>query len=214
MPRTRIKICGIRTAEDAQAAIDAGADALGFVFHYGSPRSIDPADAWDIVKTLPPLMHSVGLTVSASVEDFEEIESTCPTDYSQLHGSETLKTVRACGPRVIKAIRFDAASIGADLERWAEVEEVDAILVDGSAGGGGMTVDWPALAKAAPMRGEKPLILAGGLTPSNVAEAIRVVRPYAVDVSSGVEHEGEPGVKDASRIRAFCDAVREADRAS
>lgn len=211
MSRTRIKICGIRTPEAAHAAIDAGADALGFVFHSDSPRYIEPADAWDIVKTLPPLVHSVGLTVSADIDEFKEIETVCPTDYSQLHGLETVKTARALGPRIIKAIRFDAETIDADLARWREVEEVDAILVDGSAGGEGVALDWKALAAARSKAGAKPLILAGGLTSDNVAQAIRVVRPFAVDVSSGVEHPDRPGVKDAQRIRAFCDAVRAAD---
>ncbi len=212
MPRTRIKICGIRTPEGAHAAIDAGADALGFVFHRASPRSIEPVDAWDIVKTLPPLVHSVGLTVNADFDEFEEIESYCPTDYSQLHGAESIKLVRACGPRVIKAVRFDAATIEADLERWAGVEEVDAILVDGSAGGGGVALDWAALARARSKADAKPLFLAGGLTPDNVAQAVRVVRPFAVDVSSGVEDPSQPGVKDPARIAAFCGAVRAADR--
>lgn len=212
MPITRIKICGIRTPDAAQAAIDAGADALGFVFHKASPRFIEPLDAWDIVKALPPLVHSVGLTVNVTFDEFAEIESMCPTDYSQLHGAETVKTVRACGPRVIKAVRFDAATIDSELSRWAAVEEVDAILVDGSAGGGGVTLDWAALARAKGKAGAKPIFLAGGLTPENVGEAVRAVKPFAVDVSSGVEKPDNPGVKDAARIAAFCDSVRAADR--
>ncbi len=211
MPRTRIKICGLRTEDAIEAAIDAGADALGFVFVRSSPRFIDPQRAWRLVGALPPLVHSVGLVMNADLEEFSRIEEACPTDYSQLHGQETEKTVRQCGPRVIKAVRYDAATIGADLARWSAVEEVDAILIDGSAGGQGHTLDWEGLAAHTQAAAGKPLILAGGLTAENVAHAIRIVRPYAVDVSSGVERPGALGEKDPERIRHFCDAVRAAD---
>jgi phosphoribosylanthranilate isomerase len=211
--RTRIKICGVRSSDDARAAIDAGADAIGLVFHAASPRAVDPVDAWAVLATLPPLVSSVGLFVDASLDEFCEIEEVCPTDYSQLHGSEDVELVRQCGPRVIKAIRFDPATIAAQLALWADVEEVDAIIVDGSDGGRGVAFDWSQLAAAVGGPGAptlaKPLILAGGLTPENVGDAIRAVRPFGVDVSSGVERER--GVKDPSRIAAFCDAVRRAD---
>ena len=213
MPRTRIKICGLRTEDAVAAAIDAGADALGFVFVPSSPRAIEPRDAWRLVRALPPMVHSVGLFVNPSPEDLADALEVCPTDYSQLHGQETEKTVRQCGPRIIKAVRYDPDTIEAELARWATVEEVDAILVDGSAGGQGQTLDWPGLARAALAAGDKPIVLAGGLTPDNVADAIRAVRPFAVDVSSGVEVLGEPGTKDPCRIRAFCNAVRAADAA-
>lgn len=212
MPRTRIKICGVRTLETARAAIDAGADAVGFVFYKSSPRFIEPEDAWPIINKLPPMVTTVGLFVNASFDDYADTEQMCPTDFGQLHGQETEKTVRDCGPRIIKAIRFDASTIRADLERWSEVEEVDAILVDGSAGGQGVALDWKALADARDSAGEKPIILAGGLTPANVAEAIHIVRPFAVDVSSGVEKPGRPGEKDPALIESFCAAVRAADR--
>lgn len=211
MPRTRIKICGLRTEEAVEAAIEAGADALGFVFVRSSPRYIDPQKAWRLVSALPPLVHSVALVMNAGLEEFAEIEETCPTDYSQLHGQETEKTVRQCGPRVIKAVRYDPASIAEDLARWSAVEEVDAMLVDGSAGGQGQTLDWEGLASRTHAADGKPLILAGGLTPDNVGQAIRTVRPYAVDVSSGVERPGSLGEKDPERIRQFCNAVRVAD---
>jgi len=204
--RTRIKVCGLRDAEAAQAALGAGADTLGFVFVKSSPRFIEPEAAWAIIRGLPPMHTTVGLTAGASVEGYSKIERACPTDYGQLHGDEPEDVVRACGPRVIKAVRFDAGTIEAELRRWGSVEEVDAILVDGSSGGMGESFDWSALASA-PC--EKPIVLAGGLTAENVGEAIRAVRPWAVDVSSGVERER--GVKDHEMIRAFCAKVREAD---
>jgi len=208
MMRTRIKICGVSTHEDAMAAVEAGADAIGFVFHERSPRFIEPSEAWKILRHLPPFLATVGLTVDASAEHYSEIERACPTDFSQLHGDEDEELVRACGARLIKAIRFDPDTIEAALRRWSEFEEVDAILVDGSVGGLGEAFDWQALADAA-HASTKPLVLAGGLTPDNVGEAVQIVKPYAVDVSSGVEKSR--GVKDPARIRAFCEAVRAAD---
>ncbi len=209
MPRTRVKICGIRTADAARAAIDSGADAVGFVFVRSSARYIEPAAAWEIIGALPPLCSSVGVFVNAKLEVFSDIEEQCPTNYAQLQGNEEIPLVRQCGPGVIKAIRFDAGTIGADLAKWDEIEEVDAILIDGSAGGEGTAFDWPALASH--LEGfSKPIVIAGGLTPKNVGEAIRAVRPWAVDVSSGVE--SERAVKDPGLIEAFCAAVREADR--
>jgi len=207
--RTRVKICGITDEEGLFAAAEAGADALGFNFHPKSRRFIEPDEAFELIALLPPFVSTVGLFVDASVDRFTDIEEVCPTDMTQLHGAESEATVRACGPSLIKAVRFEAGSIERELKRWEAVEEVDAILVDGSAGGAGETFDWAALgALRAGMK--KPLLLAGGLTPANVGEAIRVVRPWAVDVSSGVE--SEPGVKDRGLIAAFCAAVREADR--
>jgi phosphoribosylanthranilate isomerase len=208
MPRTRIKICGVRTPEAAAAAVSAGADAIGFMFVRNSVRAIQPEAAAEIMWGLPPLITTVGVFMNASVDTFADIEEVCPTHYAQLHGNEDEATVRACGP-AIKAVRYDAATIRADLERWSAIEEVDAILVDGGAGGEGQSFDWAGL-RAALDGVEAPIILAGGLTPSNVAEAIRAVRPFAVDVSSGVERER--GEKDPALIEAFCDAVRAADR--
>lgn len=208
MRRTRIKICGVRDADAALAAAESGADAVGFVFVRSSPRWIEPAEAWRIFARLPPFVSTVGVFVNATVDDYSDVEEVCPTDFGQLHGEEPEETVRQCGPRVIKAVRFDPATIDAELARWSQVDEVDAILVDGSAGGAGVSLDWHALARAA-QACSKPLVLAGGLSPENVGEAIRVVRPFAVDVSSGVERA--TGLKDAGLIRAFCRAVRRAD---
>lgn len=208
MPRTRIKICGIRSLEVAHAAVDAGADALGFVFVRSSARAISPEEAADIMWSLPPMITTVGVFMNASVDAFADIEEACPTHYAQLHGNEDVPTVRACGP-AIKAIRYDPATIGQELARWNEIDEVDAILVDGAAPGEGESFDWAGLA-AATDDIATPIILAGGLTPANVGQAIRTVRPFAVDVSSGVEKAR--GEKDPELIEAFCEAVRQADR--
>jgi phosphoribosylanthranilate isomerase len=208
MRRTRIKICGITSPEAALAAADAGADAVGFVFVPGTPRHVEPEHAFEIMGSLPPMVTTVGVFRDATLDEFIDIEQRCPTDLSQLHGSEPEGLVRDCGPRLVRGIRFDPATIADELARWDAIEEVDAILVDGSAGGGGEAFDWRALVE--PMsRISTPVILAGGLHAGNVGEAIGACRPFAVDVSSGVE--ASPGVKDPDKVRAFCQAVREAD---
>ncbi|HMN42756.1 MAG TPA: phosphoribosylanthranilate isomerase, partial [Phycisphaerales bacterium] len=146
MARTRIKICGITDEEGLFGACDAGADAVGFVFYSKSRRFIEPDEAFDLISFLPPFVSSVGLFVDASVERFSDIEEVCPTDRSQLHGNEPEDVVRQCGPGVIKAVRFDGATIERELKRWSAVEEVDAILVDGSSGGEGVAFEWAELA--------------------------------------------------------------------
>lgn len=208
MARTRIKVCGIRTIDAALAAVEAGADAVGFMFVRSSARAIDPAEAADIMWALPPMVTTVGVFMNASVDTFTDIEETCPTHYAQLHGNEDEATVKACGP-AIKSIRYDPATIARELERWSEIDEVDAVLIDMQIGPNGEAPDWAGLA-AATENARIPLIVSGDLTPSNVGDAIRLVRPFAVDVSAGVEQER--GVKDAGLIDAFCSAVREADR--
>ena len=190
------------------AAVEAGADALGFVFVRSSPRYIDPEEAWDFACDLPPFVTKVGLMVDLKPAQFDELQEQFPFDLAQFHGNEPIPVVEECGPDIIKAIQFDPDTIEAELRRWSEVDEVEAILIDGSSGGKGIRVDWEALADVADLC-DKPLILAGGLNPVNVAEAIEIVRPYAVDVSSGVE--SEPGVKDIDLIEDFCHAVREID---
>jgi phosphoribosylanthranilate isomerase len=211
MKRTRIKICGIKDVDAALAAAKAGADAVGFVFHPASPRFIEPSVAWEIVGALPPFVSTVGLFVDMPLEKFCDIEEQCPTDMSQLHGNEDEELVAECGPNVIKAIRFDPDTIAEELARWDETPEVAALLVDGSTGGKGETLDWGRLALHTDGRGDdaKPIILAGGLTPENVGEAIKIVKPWAVDVSSGVEKSR--GAKDPGMIEAFCAAVHRAD---
>jgi phosphoribosylanthranilate isomerase len=208
MQRTRIKVCGITNETDALIAAECGADALGFVFFKGSPRYIEPEKAWEAASALPPFVQTVGLFVNAKAETIDETRELFPFDITQLHGNEPEPVVRECMPPVIKAVKFDPATIEADLAKWSLVEEICAVLIDGSSGGEGITFDWSALAKVRDAC-EHPIIIAGGLTPENVGEAIRAVRPWAVDVSSGVERE--KGVKDAGLIAKFCDAVRRAD---
>lgn len=209
--RTRVKICGVTTPAHAGAAAEAGADAIGLVFAPGSPRRLEPGAAAEILFGLPPMVTAVGLMVDPTIDEFLATERACPTHLTQLHGSEPVRLVQQCGPGVIKSVRFDAETIDEQLARWDEVEEVDAILVDGSPGGRGTPFDWVSLRGALDRVGvTTPIIVAGGLTPENVGEVIRAVRPFGVDVSSGVEVER--GVKDPDLIHAFCQAVREADR--
>ncbi|MCC6908825.1 MAG: phosphoribosylanthranilate isomerase [Phycisphaerales bacterium] len=204
--RTRVKICGLRSEADVFAAVDAGADAVGFVFVRSSPRYIEPEAAADLVCLLPPLVHAVGVFADEKAAVVCEIAGEACINLVQLHGSEDaacVEMVREAFP-VIKGIRYGEEA----MRRWSGVESIDMLLVDGSDGGGGATLDWRALA------GQRdsiraPLMLAGGLTRENVGEAIAAVRPYAVDVSSGVE--AERGIKNPDAIRRFCDAVRSAD---
>ncbi len=209
MPRTRIKICGIRDPDAALAAADAGADAVGFMFYKNSSRAITPEQAAEIMALLPPCVSTVAVFVNPILDDFCDAEETCPTTLVQFHGQESLDLVQRCGPNLIKAVRFDESTIANDLDQWREVPEVDAVLIDGSAGGEGTSFDWSKLSAFVDDY-PKPIFLAGGLTPSNVSEAIRIVRPYAVDVSSGVEKAR--GLKDPALIEAFCQAVFDADR--
>jgi len=205
--RTRVKICGVRDAETARVAADAGADAIGLVFVPGTPRFVEPDDAAEIMFALPPFVTAVGVVRDLSVDDFSDLEQKCPCPLMQLHGDEADATVSACGPGVVKAIAFEPQTIESDLRRWSRIAEVDAVLVDGPRAGSGETIDWHRLAAAmANVAAPKPLILAGGLTAENVGEAISIVRPFAVDVSSGVE--ADKGVKDPAKIAAFCAAVR------
>jgi phosphoribosylanthranilate isomerase len=206
--RTRIKICGVRDVDTALAAADAGADAIGLVFAEGSPRLLSPDDAYDIMSALPPFVASVGVFRDQSVDEFSDIEEVCPTLYNQLHGNEDARTVKSCGPDVIKAIAFHEATIEADLFKWAGVEEVCAILIDAPSPGEGKPFDWHKLRSAMNIV-TTPIIIAGGLTPETVGECIRTLRPFGVDVSSGVERER--GTKDTDLIRSFCDAVHKAD---
>jgi len=207
LERTRIKICGVTSPESAVAAVEAGADAIGFVFVEGSPRYIEPERAAMIMDALPPMVSAIGVVRDLDADAFSELEQRCPAHHFQLHGSEPIAMVRRCGP-AIKAFRYDAATIGSQLDRWRGVDELDAILIDGGDGGEGVAFDWSALAprlEGYPL----PVFVAGGIVPENVGGVIRALRPYAVDVSSGVEDA--PGVKNASKIRVLCAAVRAAD---
>ena len=199
----RIKVCGITSIEDARAAVDAGADALGFVFYEGSKRYIPPAEARKITTSLPPLVVTVGVFVNTSPDEISAVARESGIGVVQLHGDETPEQASRVPFPVIKAIR-----VGDSLDQ-AEVElyPVQAILFDKRSddmyGGTGKSFDWSILSG---LDTGKKVILSGGLTPENVAEAIGVVRPYAVDVSSGVEDS--PGRKNHLKLRQFIQAVR------
>jgi phosphoribosylanthranilate isomerase len=202
--RTRIKICGITSVDLAQAAVEAGADAIGVVFAKKSPRCVDVDTAYEIVECLPPFVTAMGLFQLDRADD-SVLEEWCG-EWVQLHGREDEALVAQVAEthRVIRGFRFSPEAIAC----WERCEAVHSLLIDGSAGGQGASFDHGELA-AMRDRIIKPIILAGGLTAENVGEAIRAVRPYAVDVSSGVEQER--GVKDPKLVERFCAAVREAD---
>lgn len=194
-----IKICGITRAEDAHAAIDAGARAVGFVFWPESPRFIDPYRARAMVSTLPPFVTPVGVFVNQPLAYVAGVAALARLGAVQLHGDETVEYTAALKVPLIKALS------GADAATDVWPERVT-ILLDahdpGRRGGTGVTIDWAAAAAVAAGR---RILLAGGLTPDNVADAIERVRPYGVDVSSGVERS--PGVKNHDRLKLFCEAV-------
>jgi phosphoribosylanthranilate isomerase len=203
---TRVKICGITTAEDAAGAVEAGADALGFVFVPGTPRCIRPERAALIIAALPPLAAAVGVFVDQPLEEVLAIVNTCRLGAVQLHGEEPAAYARRLPVRVIKAIRVrEAESLDGLAGYPAQAFLLDS-FVEGQAGGTGITFPW-ALARGATRHGR--IILSGGLRPETVAEAVRTVRPYGVDVSSGVERR--PGQKDPEKVREFIAAVRHAD---
>jgi len=198
MAMPRVKICGITRLEDGLAAAAAGADAIGFVFA-DSPRRVTAEQAHGIVAALPPFTKVVGLFVDAAEEEIREILRKVPLDLIQFHGRESPETCRAVGRPYIKAI-----AMRPDLDPAAEAAwypDAAGLLFDAYhpdvAGGSGETFDWARVPRGL----KQPVILAGGLTPENVAAAVKIVRPYAVDVSSGVEMS--KGIKSAEKITAF-----------
>lgn len=195
----RVKICGITRAEDLHAACNAGADALGFVFYEKSPRRLDIPQAAALVKELPPFVQSVGLFVDAEPAFIEAVLKAVPLDLLQFHGNEAPDQCRIHGRPYLKAIRMRE---GTDLVKYcAEFDDARALLLDayvpGVPGGTGERFDWGLIPSALPL----PIVLSGGLTPDNVAQAVKAVRPWAVDVSSGVE--AAPGIKNVARVAAF-----------
>lgn len=207
MSPTRIKICGITRPEDGRAAAEAGADAIGLVFYADSPRAVDPEQAASIVAALPPLVTVVALFVDATAASVNTVLSRVPVDVLQFHGSESVAFCEQFARPYLKALRMQPGSDIAALA--AAYASARGLLLDsfrpGIPGGTGETFDWsqvPAL--------QRPLILAGGLGPDNVATAMRRVRPAAVDVSGGVE--SAPGHKDRALMQAFCAAVRATDQ--
>jgi phosphoribosylanthranilate isomerase len=204
--RTRVKICGITSWTDARAALAAGADALGFVFYERSPRRIAVDAAAAILRRLPPFVAKVGLFVDAPEETVRQTAAACGLDTLQFHGAESPEYCRRFSQTVYKAFRVRDRGVFQGLPQYATTAWLLDSCVAGQPGGTGTRFDWSLAAEA--VRLGTPVILAGGLTPENVPDAIRQVRPYAVDVSSGVE--ASPGVKDAAKLNAFLAAVTRA----
>ena len=203
---TKIKICGIKTLNDALAAIEAGADYLGFNFYPKSVRFIEKdacAEITSVLKNEYPHIELVGVFVNSSVEDVKDILEDCSLDLAQLHGDETAETLNELEGKAFKAFRGIPENING-----FERQDAPAFLVDASVkglyGGTGVAADWNGAAELAK---KYQLLLAGGLTPENVADAVRQVKPWGVDVASGVE--SAPGEKDAAKMKAFVQAVRE-----
>jgi phosphoribosylanthranilate isomerase len=204
---TAVKICGVTRAEDAHAAAHAGAHAIGLVFHAASPRHVTPHAAALIVRALPPFVSTVGLFVDQEPASVRAVLDTVPVDLLQFHGSEPPDYCAAFERPYLKAIRVKP---GVDLLQYAgRYASAKALLLDAFSdalpGGTGQSFDWALIPPRLPL----PIVLAGGLTPENVGEAVRAVRPWAVDVSSGVERE--KGIKDAAKIAAFIRGARDAD---
>ena len=215
--RTRIKICGLTRAEDVQAAVAAGADALGFVFYAASPRHVTPDAAARLIAQVPPFVATVGLFVNASVDDVVSTVARAPVSLLQFHGDETpsecANLARAVNRPFIRAFRVKPETTTADLLQYESEYRAASGLFAGllldafveSYGGAGKVFDWSLISKDIAPR----VVLSGGLSVPNVAGAIARVRPFAVDISSGVEQA--KGIKDVGKIHAFINAVRMAD---
>jgi len=204
--RTRIKICGLTREQDVEAAVEAGADAVGFVLYASSPRHVDVQRAAELARRLPAFVTPVGLFVNADVGLIAHATDAMPTLLLQFHGDETPADCQAPGRPYLRAARMAS---GFDLLKFVGCyPDAQAILLDAHVdgyGGAGKVFDWSLIPQNVP----RPLVLSGGLHAENVIEGILRVRPWAVDVSSGVEQA--KGVKDAAAIRRFCEQVREAD---
>ncbi len=206
MTRTRIKICGLTREADVDDAVDAGADALGFVLYARSPRHVTLARAAELVARLPPFVTPVLLLVNASPHEVRLAAEALPQALLQFHGDETPAQCEAAGRPYLRAARMVA---GFDLLDFARLfHSAQALLLDAHVegfGGGGKVFDWSQIPPSVPL----PVVLSGGLSPANVTDGVLGVRPWAVDVSSGVEIS--KGVKSGPLMRRFCKAVREAD---
>lgn len=208
--RTRIKVCGLTREADVDAAVEAGADAIGFVLYEKSPRHVSAARAGELARRLPPFVTPVVLLVNADAATVSHAIQAVPQALLQFHGDESPAQCAEPARPFIRAARMAA---GFDLLNFArQFDAAQALLVDAHVdgyGGGGQVFDWSLLADL-PASLARNLILSGGLHAGNVADGIRRVRPWAVDVSSGVE--AAKGIKDAARMIEFCQAVRDADR--
>jgi phosphoribosylanthranilate isomerase len=200
-----VKICGITRADDARVAVESGAGAIGFLFWPGSPRVITPAVARRIVRTLPPFVTPVGVFVNQAAREINAVADEVGLGAVQLHGDETAADASAIERPVVKAVTLagDDADVEAAVGAWPDSV---VLLVDAAdaerRGGTGRLADW---ANAARVARRRPVLLAGGLGPENVGEAIRRVAPFGLDVSSGVE--SSPGIKDHQRLRALFQAI-------
>lgn len=201
---TRVKVCGLTTEHDAAMVVSAGASAVGMIFWAGSPRVVTAAQARRIVAVLPPFVQAVGVFVNASPTEVEDVAGAAGLDLVQLHGDELVDDWAACAWPIIKSLTLQTYQHSPWLDR------ARAVLLDAHdplrRGGTGVSIDW---AEARRRAGERPFVLAGGLTADNVAQAIVAARPAAIDVSSGVERA--PGQKDPVRVRALFEAVGRAD---
>lgn len=206
MTRTRIKICGLTREADVDAAVQAGADAIGLVFYDKSPRAVTVARAAELARRLPPFVTPVGLFVNAPAAEIDAALQALPTMTLQFHGDETPEDCLRWNRPYLRAARM---APGFDLLDFAHrFSSAQAVLLDAFVdgyGGGGKVFDWSLLPPSVP----SPVVLSGGLSAANVIDGVLKVRPWAVDVSSGVE--AAKGLKDADKIRQFCDAVRQAD---
>jgi phosphoribosylanthranilate isomerase len=211
--RTRIKVCGITNIEDAKTAIRAGADALGFIFVESSPRYVSPEKAKEIVAQLPPFIHFVGVFVDSDPIEVEEIIDYCGLSYVQLHGREDAeycsKLSHLATPcRIIKAFRVGPGTLAQDFKPYEDCVKGFLLdtFVEGQEGGTGKSFDWSMIEL---LSLQLPVILAGGLTPENAADAVRAVRPFAIDINSGVEDE--PGRKNYEKLQSLVKRVAAAD---
>jgi len=199
----KVKICGITGGADALAAVDAGADALGFMFYAPSPRNVSFGVAAEIIRQLPPFVAKVGVFVNPSEDDVRRAVGECGLDTLQFHGEETPEFCRRFGLKTMKAFRVRDAESLRQTDAYANEAWLLDSYVAGQLGGTGARFNWELATEAARRH---TVLLAGGLTPENAAEAVRKVRPYGLDVSSGVE--SAPGKKDAAKVRAFIAAAK------
>jgi phosphoribosylanthranilate isomerase len=226
MNRTRVKFCGVCSAEDAAAAARLGADAIGMVFHPPSPRNVSLESAEKIMAAIPAFVTPVGLFVDAPLDDIAQICRRLRLTYLQLHGHETPETaariIDQTGASLLKAVRVDRGTLPAELDGWHAairrlgLDRLRGFVLETAAGpapgGTGLANDWDAVRsfqEAGAFDRLPPIIAAGGLAPHNVADVVRMLRPFAVDVSSGVE--AVRGQKSAEKMQAFVRAVRDAD---
>lgn len=212
MGRTLVKICGVTRVEDALAAARLGADFVGMVLHADSPRKIAPDRARQIIDTLPRSVTPVGVFVDARADDVVRTCDELGLNNVQLHGNETVDYVRGLGRLSVWKVLSVDQQFRARLTTWRS-ERLNAILCDATRGGSGVENDWHALADARDTIGGTRFIAAGGLTPENVRHVVRLLRPWAVDVSSGVEGPTR-GIKSSEKIDSFIRAVRAADESA